>query len=208
MDYEPAKLVFVDNTLNTRLKLIKRKHKKPEKPEKPTDKKQYHKEYYENNRDKLLQYQNQYKASKKKPEKPELTPKARIDNHTNALYSKQYYLKHKEHINENSKKRYYLDRDKHIARHHAYNMKENEEGKNRHQIYRERKRREKLENMTTEERKVFDARKERFKLIEGETTLERKQRFDRDYYDRHRHERLTKQNEKRRLQRESLGIKQ
>lgn len=187
MDYEPAQLVFVDNTLNTRLKLIKRKHKKPEKSEKPTDKKQY---------------QNQYKASKKKPEKPEPTPKARINNHTNALYSKQYYLKNKEHINENSKKRYYLDRDKHIDRMSAYNMKENQEGKNRHQIYRERKRKEKLENMTTEERKVFDARKERLKLIEGETTLERKQRFDRDYYDRNREKRCAKQNEKRRLQKE------
>ena len=201
MDYEPAQLVFVDNTLNTRLKLIKRKHKKPE-PEKPTDKKQYHKEYYENNKDKLLRYQKQYKSSKEKDkEKPESepTPKARIDNHTNALYSKQYYLKHKEHINENSKKRYYIDRQKNIDRMSAYNMQENEEGKNRHQIYRERKRKEKLEKMTTEERKAFDAKKERFKLIEGETTLERKQRFDRDYYDRHRHERLAKQNEKRRL---------
>ena len=81
----------------------------------------------------------------------------------------------------------------------AYNMQENEEGKNRHKIYRERKRKEKLENMTVEEKKAFDAKKERYKLIEGETTLERKQRFDRDYYDRNRHERLAKQNEKRRL---------
>ena len=211
MDYEPAQLVFVDNTLNTRLKMIRRKHKKP------TDKKEYHKEYYEKNKDKLLQFQNQYNSNtkegkkqynkeyyEKNKDKPQ--PKARIASRTNAEYSRQYYAKHKEKIRENAKKRYFEDKEKHekqLERHRLRYITDqttrNDEGKNRHQIYRERKRRERYEKMSEEEKKAFEAKKERYKIIEGETALERKKRFDRDYYDRNREIRLAKQNEKRRL---------
>jgi len=174
MDYEPAQLVFVDNTLNTRLKMIRRKKAKP--------------------------------VAKKKTEENIPQPKARIASRTNAEYSRQYYAKHKEKIRENAKKRYFEDKEKHekqLERHRLRYITDqttrNDEGKNRHQIYRERKRRERYEKMSEEEKKTFEAKKERYKIIEGETALERKKRFDRDYYDRNREIRLAKQNEKRRL---------
>jgi hypothetical protein len=178
MDYEPAQLVFVDNTLNTRLKMKKRKHKKPV-------------------------------AKKKTEENNPQPPKARIEKRTNAEYSRQYYLKHREKIRENARKRYFEDKEKHekqLERHRLRYITDqttrNDEGKNRHQLYRERKRREKYEKMSEEEKKAFEAKKERYKIIEGETALERKKRFDRDYYNRNREKRLAKQNEKRRLERE------
>lgn len=166
MDYEPAQLVFVDNTLETRLK---KKHKRP--------------------------VQQNSKEVKKTNGKP---PKARLGQKTNPEYSRKYYALHREEIRAKERERDRVRRDKNLA-----------EGlPSRHQIYRERKRAEKLESMTEEEKKIYFEKKEKRKPVEGESKLERRRRLNREFYARHKDKINAKQNEVRRLGKDKINAKQ
>jgi hypothetical protein len=166
MDYEPAQLVFIDNTLETRLK---KKHKRP-----------------------VQQNGKQVKKTNSKP------PKARIGQKTNPEYSRKYYALHKEEIRAKERERDHARRDKNLA-----------EGlPSRHQIYRERKRTEKLASMNEEEKKIYFEKKEKRKPVEGESKLERRRRLNREFYARNKDRILEKQNEVRRLGKDKINAKQ
>lgn len=164
MDYEPAQLVFIDNTLETRLK---KKHKRP-----------------------VQQKEKQGKQVKTNSK----APKARLGQKTNPEYSRKYYALHKEEIRAKERERDHARRDKNLA-----------EGlPSRHQIYRERKRTEKLASMNEEEKKIYFEKKEKRKPVEGESKIERRRRLNREFYARNKDRILEKQNEVRRLKMEKL----
>lgn len=164
MDYEPAQLVFIDNTLETRLK---KKHKRPV----------------------------QQKGKQVKPVKTNgKPPKARLGQKTNPEYSRKYYALHREEIRAKERQRDRERRDKNLA----------DGVPSRHQIYRERKRAEKLASMTEEEKKIYFEKKEKRKPVEGESKLERRRRLNREFYARNKDRILQKQNEVRRLKMEKL----
>lgn len=167
MDYEPAQLVFIDNTLETRLK---KKHKRPVQ-------------------------QNTKKNSKPTKDKP---PKARLGQKTNPEYSRKYYALHREEIRAKERQR---DRER-CAKNKADGLP------SRHKLYRERKRKEKLDNMTEEEKKIYFEKKEKRKPVEGESTLERRRRLNREFYARNKEKINAKQNEVRRLGKEKINAKQ
>lgn len=170
MDYEPAQLVFIDNTLETRLK---RKHKRPVQQNK--------KEIKKNG-----------KPTKGKP------LKARLGQKTNPEYSRQYYALHRDEIRAKERERDHKRRDKNKA-----------DGlPSRHQIYREKKRHDKLESMTEEEKKIYFEKKEKRKPVEGESKLERRRRLNREFYARNKDRILAKQNEVRRLGKDKINEKQ
>lgn len=168
MEYEPAQLVFIDNTLETRLK---KKHKRP------------------------IQQNSKEVKPVKKNAKP---PKARLGQKTNPEYSRQYYALHREEIRAKERERDHARRDKNLA----------DGMPSRHQIYRERKKTDKLESMTEEEKKIYFEKKEKRKPVEGESKLERRRRLNREHYARNKEKILAKQNEVRRLGKDKINEKQ